>query len=80
MGKKKERSIRGKKRFADRGGKGWKGPLIDYKEIDLLRRMMTTSQKIMSRKRAGTSAAEQRDLKRAVKYARYMGLLQYTGP
>jgi ribosomal protein S18 len=42
--------------------------------------MMTTSHKIMSRKRAGTNAAEQRDLKRAVKRARYMGLLQYTGP
>jgi ribosomal protein S18 len=42
--------------------------------------MMTTSHKIMSRKRAGTNAAEQRALKRAIKHARYMGLLQYTGP
>ncbi len=80
MGKKKERTSRNKRRFNDRGGKDWKGPLIDYKEVDLLRKMMTTSHKVMSRKRAGTNAAEQRDLKRAIKYARYLGLLQYTGP
>jgi small subunit ribosomal protein S18 len=77
--KKKDRS-RPRRRFRDRGGKDWEGPLIDYKEVDLLRKMMTTSHKIMSRKRAGTNAAEQRDLKRAVKRARYMALLQYTGP
>ena len=79
MRKKKERP-RSRRRFPDRGGKDWQGPLIDYKEVDLLRKVMTTSHKIMSRKRAGTSADEQRDLKRAIKQARYMGLLQYTGP
>ena len=77
--KRKERP-RSRRRFPDRGGKGWQGPLIDYKEVDLLRKMMTSSHKIMSRKRAGTNAAEQRDLKRAITRARYLGLLQYTGP
>ncbi len=80
MAKKKPRGPRAKRRFNDRGGKEWKGPIVDYKEVDLLRRFLTASHKIMSRKRAGTNAAEQRDLKRAIKYARYMGLLQYTGP
>ena len=78
--KKSSRSARTRRRFPDRGGKGWTGPIVDYKELDVLRRFLTASHKIMSRKRAGTSAAEQRDLKRAIKYARYMGLLQYTGP
>ena len=80
MAKKSSRSARTRRRFPDRGGKEWKGPIVDYKELDVLRRFLTASHKIMSRKRAGTSAAEQRDLKRAVKYARFMGLLQYTGP
>ena len=78
--KKSSRSARTRRRFPDRGGTEWTGPIVDYKELDVLRRFLTASHKIMSRKRAGTSAAEQRDLKRAIKYARYMGLLQYTGP
>jgi len=78
--RKKKVRVRSKRRFADRGGKDWEGPLLDYKEVDVLRKMMTTSHKVMSRKRAGTNAAEQRALKRAIKHARYMGLLQYTGP
>ena len=79
-GRKKKERARSRRRFNDRGGKDWEGPLIDYKEVDLLRKMMTTSHKIMSRKRAGTNAAEQRALKEAIKRARYIGLLQYTGP
>ncbi|HOW70433.1 MAG TPA: 30S ribosomal protein S18 [Phycisphaerae bacterium] len=68
-----------KRRFADRGGEGWKGPIIDYKEVELLRKFMTASSKTMSRKRAGTSAREQRDLRRAIKRARFLALLPYTG-
>lgn len=52
---------------------------IDYKELDLLRKFLTTSSKLMSRKRAGTSAQEQEALKRAIKRARYLALLPYTG-
>ena len=78
--KKKTRAKQPKRRFYDRGGKDWQGPLISYREVELLRKFLTTSNKIMSRKRAGTSAAEQRDLKVAVKYARFLGLLPYTGP
>jgi small subunit ribosomal protein S18 len=78
------RSARGrgsanKRRFPNRGGDDWKGPIIDYKEIELLRKFVTTSNKMMSRKRAGTNAREQRDLKRALKYARFLALLPYTG-
>ncbi len=66
-------------RFPDRGGEGWVGPLVDYKEIDLLRKFMTSSSKLMSRKRAGTDAQEQKALKVAVKRARFMALIPYRG-
>ncbi len=55
------------RRFSDRGGEGWVGPLVDYKEIELLRKFMTSSSKLMSRKRAGTNTQEQRALQNAVK-------------
>jgi len=68
-----------KARFPDRKAKNWEGPMIDYKEIDLLAKFLTPSSKQMSRKRAGTSAFEQRSVKTAVKHARFMGLLPYKG-
>jgi small subunit ribosomal protein S18 len=73
------RAPAGKRRFYDRGGPEWKGPVVDYKEVELLRRFMTASSKMMSRKRAGTSASEQRDIRRAIKRARFMALLPFTG-
>ncbi len=70
---------RNRTRFPDRGGADWKGPLVDYKEVELLRKFLTASSKIMSRKRAGTNATEQRAVRLAVKRARYMALLPYVG-
>ena len=40
--------------------------------------MMTPNGKIYSRKRLGTSAGEQRRVAKAIKRARFMGLLPYT--
>lgn len=68
-----------KGRFGDRGGAGWVGPIVDYKEVEVLRKFLTSSSKLMSRKRAGTSAQEQTALKAAVKRARFMALIPYTG-
>ena len=65
-------------RFPKRGGKDWVGPLVDYKELELLRKFLTTSSKMMSRRRAGTNSQEQRALKQAVKRARFMGLIPYV--
>ncbi len=53
-------------------------PWVDYKDVDDLRRLMTPNGKIYSRKRLGTSAAEQRRVSQAIKRARFMGLLPYT--
>ena len=65
-------------RFPERSKATWDGPLVDYKEVELMRKFLTPSFKLMSRKRAGTSAREQRALQLAVRRARFMALLAYT--
>ncbi len=75
----KKRAFHTVERFPDRIKGQWEGPLVDYKETELLRKFLTSSNKLMSRKRAGTSAREQRALQLAVKRARFMALLPYTG-
>jgi small subunit ribosomal protein S18 len=52
---------------------------IDFKDVAGLRKFMTAQGKLMSRKRSGLSAAAQRAVARAVKRARFMGLLLYVG-
>ena len=52
---------------------------IDNKEVELLRKFLTASSKMMSRKRGGTSSTEQRDVRRAIKRARFLALLPYVG-
>lgn len=53
-------------------------PWVDYKDVDDLRRVLTPNGKIYSRKRLGTTAGEQRRVAKAIKRARFMGLLPYT--
>ena len=79
MGRENGNTYHTKQRFADRGGVDWVGPIVDYKEIDLLRKFLTSSSKLMSRRRAGTSAQEQKALKIAVKRARFLSLIPYAG-
>jgi small subunit ribosomal protein S18 len=51
---------------------------IDYKDTESLRKLMSGNGKILSRKRTGASAMEQRMIAKAVKQARYMALLPYV--
>lgn len=51
---------------------------VDYKDTETLKRMLSGNGKILSRKRTGASAMEQRMVARAVKRARYMALLPYV--
>lgn len=51
---------------------------VDYKDTESLRRMITGNGKILSRKRTGANAMEQRMIAAAVKRARYMSLLPYV--
>ena len=52
--------------------------VIDYKNVDDLRRGMTPNGKVMSRKRAGLSARDQARLAQAIKRARFMALIPYA--
>ena len=51
---------------------------VDYKDTESLKKMISGNGKILSRKRTGASAMEQRMLAKAVKRARYMALLPYV--
>ncbi|HEY4489699.1 MAG TPA: 30S ribosomal protein S18 [Candidatus Paceibacterota bacterium] len=50
---------------------------FDYKDTEILRRLMTPHARIMSRKKTGLSAKNQRKLSLAIKRARFLGLLPY---
>jgi small subunit ribosomal protein S18 len=51
---------------------------IDYKDTESLKKMISGNGKILSRKRTGATAMEQRMLAKAIKQARYMALLPYV--
>ena len=47
---------------------------VDYKDVDLLRRFMSDRAKIRSRRVSGNDSQQQREVARAIKNAREMGL------
>lgn len=51
---------------------------IDYKDIDLLSKLINRQGKIVSRRKTGCHAASQHAVARAVKRARFMALLPYV--
>lgn len=51
---------------------------IDYKDTELLRKFLTPSGRMMSRRRTNVTAKNQRKLSLAVKRSRFMGLLPYV--
>jgi small subunit ribosomal protein S18 len=51
---------------------------IDYKEIDLLKRFISSQAKIIDPRHTGTCSRHQRMLARAIKRARIMGFLPFT--
>lgn len=52
---------------------------IDYKQADMLRRFVTEEGKIRPRRQTGTCAKHQRLLAQAIKRARHLALLQFSG-
>ena len=48
---------------------------IDYKDAELLRRFMTERGKIMPRRTTYASAKQQRQIRKAIRRARVMGML-----
>lgn len=52
---------------------------IDYKKADLLKRFISDDGKIRPRRQTGTCAKHQRELAGAIKRARHIALLPFTG-
>ena len=51
---------------------------VDYKEVDLLKRFVSSQAKIISPKHTSVCAKHERKLAEAIKRARFMGLLPYV--
>ncbi len=50
---------------------------IDYKDVELLKRFLAPSARMLARRRTDVTAKNQRKLSVAIKRARFMGLLPY---
>ena len=51
---------------------------IDYKDVEILKKFLNPNGKIVSHKRTGVTAKNQRQLADAVKRARFLGLLPFV--
>lgn len=61
----------------EKGGRLLEGVTdIDYKDAELLRKFMTERGKILPRRYTGVSSKQQRQVKRAIRQARVMGLVR----
>ena len=52
---------------------------VDYKDVDLLKKLINRHGRIVGRRKTGCTAVSQHAVSRAIKRARYMALLPYTG-
>ena len=52
---------------------------VDYKDLDLLSKLTNRHGRIVSRRKTGCEAASQHAVSKAIKRARFMGLLPYVG-
>ena len=52
--------------------------VIDYKNVDLLRKYVTERGKIVARRNSGVCAKHQRQLAKEIKRARYLALVPYV--
>lgn len=68
--------FRGRPRGCPFSAKG--APAIDYKDVNMLRRYVTERGKIMPSRITSISPKKQRELKQAIKRARFLALLPYS--
>ena len=52
---------------------------VDYKDTEMLKKLINRHGRIVGRRKTGCSAVSQHAVTRAIKRARYMALLPYTG-
>jgi small subunit ribosomal protein S18 len=72
--------VRGKKKdplFVD--GQRPRPMYVDYKNLELLKKLINRQGKIISRRKSGCTAVSQHAVTDAIKRARYMALLPYVG-
>ena len=72
--------LRGKKKdplFVD--GQRPRPMYVDYKNLELLKKLINRQGKIISRRKSGCTAVSQHAVTDAIKRARYMALLPYVG-
>ena len=51
---------------------------VDYKDMGAISKLTTQQGKMFSRKRSGNCATHQRSVKKAIKRARFLGLMPYV--
>jgi small subunit ribosomal protein S18 len=72
--------IRGKKKdpiYVD--GQRPRPMFVDYKDLELLKKLTNRQGKVIARRKSGASAVSQHAITLAVKRARFMALLPYVG-
>ncbi|MGA2035299.1 MAG: 30S ribosomal protein S18 [Thermoguttaceae bacterium] len=72
--------VRGKKKdplFVD--GHRPRPMYVDYKNLELLKKLINRQGKIISRRKSGCTAVSQHAVTRAIKRARFMALLPFVG-
>ena len=52
---------------------------VDYKDLELLKKLVNRHGRIVGRRKSGCNAASQHAVTKAIKRARYMALLPYVG-
>ena len=78
--RKRRTRVKAKKKdpiFVD--GKRPRPMYVDYKDVDLLKKLINRHGRIVGRRKTGCTAVSQHAVSRAIKRARYMALLPYTG-
>ncbi|MCA9197290.1 MAG: 30S ribosomal protein S18 [Pirellulaceae bacterium] len=86
----RKRPMRSKKRSKTRTKAKKKDPIfvdgerprpmyVDYKDVELLKKLINRHGRIVVRRKTGCTAVSQRAVTKAVKRARFMGLLPYVG-
>jgi len=86
----RSRNSRSKKRLKARTRAKKKDPLfvegkrprpmyVDYKDVELLKKLVNRHGRVVGRRKTGCSAASQHAVSLAIKRARFMALLPYTG-
>jgi len=78
--KRAKTKIRGKKKdptFV--GGERPRPMYVDYKDLDLLKKLTNRHAKIISRRKSGCVAVSQHAVCKAIKRARFLALMPYVG-